>query len=152
MLPRASQEPSKRPQDRSKSPLGTSWPLLGHSEASKKTINFSKVHQQLPKCVFIRPLELLLGALLALLGVNRPFLGPHGRSLDALGALLGRSWTALGQFLGDLWQSLALSARSQRDPSKRSEQPNRTNTQLGSGGFASASSISIDVISKKYAL
>ena len=127
---RASREPSKKTQDRSKSPLGTSWPLLGHSEASKKIIKFSKIHQQLPKCVRIGPLGLLLGALLALLGVLRPLLAPHGRSLAALGALLG-----------DLWQSLALSAHSRRDPSKRSEQPNRTNTQLGSGGFASASSI-----------
>ena len=99
MLPRASQEPSRRPQDRSKSPLGMSWPLLGHSEASEKIIKLSKNHQHLPKCVLIGPLGLLLGAHLALLGVLRPLLKPRGRSLAALGALLGRSWATRGRSL-----------------------------------------------------
>ena len=151
MLPKCSQEPRESLPRGPKTPprvllgyLGLSWGtlrLLKNYQNSQKSIKNSRNVSSLG---FLGCSWILLDALLALLGVLRPLLGPHGRSLAALGALLGYSWAALGPLVGDLWQSLALSARSRRDPSKHSEQPNRTNTQLGSGGFASAFSININ--------
>ena len=102
MLPRASREPSKRPQDPSKSPFGISWPLLGHSEASKKLQNSPKSINNFRNVSS----SSLLGCSWALFWHSRAFLGRYWGLMGALWLLLERSWAALGQLLGDLWRSL----------------------------------------------